>query len=144
MVRMVWPQRPQTEPAPHASATCLVERAPASMACWTVLVVTPRQRQMYISGPGHLEGLHQAADEQRRVRADPRLRHEPSRGVGVADPLLRLAFGRYLLQDHHLGLVVQGAVDPEAAHAGSGEPGDGGVDAGTQPVHPFELADRGD
>ena len=42
MVRMVCPQRPQTEPAPQASATCLVERAPASIACWTVLVVTPR------------------------------------------------------------------------------------------------------
>ena len=48
MVRMVWLQRPQTEPAPQASATCLVERAPSSIACWTVLVVTPRQRQMYI------------------------------------------------------------------------------------------------
>jgi hypothetical protein len=63
MVRMVWLQRPQTEPAPQASVTCLVERAPASIACWTVLVVTPRQRQMYISVPGHLDGLHQAADE---------------------------------------------------------------------------------
>jgi len=29
MVRMVWLQRQQTEPAPQASATCLVERAPA-------------------------------------------------------------------------------------------------------------------
>jgi hypothetical protein len=63
MVRMVCPQRPQTEPAPQASATCLVERAPASIACWTVLVVTPRQRQMYKSVPGDLDGLHQAADE---------------------------------------------------------------------------------
>src|SRR5947209_299913 len=117
MVRMVWLQRPQTVPAPQASATCLVERAPASMACWTVLVVTPRQRQMYISGPGHLDSVNQAADEQRRVGAHPRLRHERRRGVGVADPLLRLAFGGHLLQDHHLGLVVQGAVDPEAAHA---------------------------
>src|SRR5437762_7988029 len=141
MVRMVWPQRPQIEPAPQASATCLVERAPASMACWTVLVVTPRQRQMYISGPGHLEGLDQAADEQRRVRARSRLRHERRRGIGVADPLLRLAFGRYFLQDHHLGLVVQGAVDPEAAHARGGDPLGRGVPAGAQPVHPFELTE---
>jgi hypothetical protein len=36
MVRMVCPQRPQTEPAPHASATFLVVRAPASIDCWTV------------------------------------------------------------------------------------------------------------
>src|SRR6201989_3556817 len=90
MRRMVWPQRPQTEPAPQASATCLVERAPASMAFWTVMVVTPRQRQMYISGPAHLEGLHQAPDEQRRVRADPRFAHGPRHGVGGTDPLCGL------------------------------------------------------
>src|SRR6201997_4049560 len=81
MVRIVCPQRPQTEPAPQAFATCLVERAPASMACWTVVVVTPRQRQMYISGHGQLDGLDQAADEQRRVCAHPRLGHEGGRGV---------------------------------------------------------------
>src|SRR2546421_6135213 len=101
MVRMVWPQRPQTEPASQASATCLVERAPASMACWTVLVVTPRQRQMYISGPGHLEGLDQAADEQRRGRAPPRLPPERRPGIGGAGPPLRPAFGRHFLQEHH-------------------------------------------
>jgi hypothetical protein len=33
---MLWPQRPQTEPAPHAAATFLVVRAPASIASWTV------------------------------------------------------------------------------------------------------------
>ena len=41
-------QRPHTEPAPQAAATSLVERAPPSMACWTVLLVTPMQRQTYI------------------------------------------------------------------------------------------------
>src|SRR5579864_3804506 len=109
MVRIVCLQRPQTEPAPQSFATCLVERAPASMACWTVVVVTPTQRQMYISGHGQLDGLDQAADEQRRVRAYPRLRHKGGGGVGVADPVLRLALGGDLLQDHHLGLVVEGA-----------------------------------
>src|ERR1700757_2842758 len=73
MVRIVCLQRPQTEPAPQAFATCLVERAPASMACWTVVVVTPTQRQMYISGHGQLDGLDQAADEQRRGWAPPPL-----------------------------------------------------------------------
>jgi hypothetical protein len=55
----------------------LVERAPSSIAFWTALLVTPRQRQMYIvvvvlatrvSVPGsrrrgYLEGLDQTADE---------------------------------------------------------------------------------
>ena len=62
MLRIVWLQRPQIEPAPQASATCRVERAPASMACWTVLVVTPRQRQMYISVPADLDGLARTRD----------------------------------------------------------------------------------
>jgi hypothetical protein len=69
MVRIVCRQRPQIEPAPRAFATCLVERAPTSMACWTVVVVTPTQRQRYMSGHGQLDGLDRAADEQRRVRA---------------------------------------------------------------------------
>src|ERR1700758_1434908 len=114
MVRIVCVHRPPPEPAPQAFATCLVERAPASMACWTVVVVTPTQRQMYISSRGQHDGLDQASDEQRRGWAPPRLGHEGSRGVGVADPLLRLAFGGDLLQDHHLGLVVESAIDPEA------------------------------
>src|ERR1700745_1401890 len=81
MVRIVCLQRPQTEPASQAFATCLVERAPASMACWTVVVVTPTQRQMYISGHGQHDGLDQASDEQRRGCAPPPLRHD--RGTGV-------------------------------------------------------------
>src|SRR5260370_24691364 len=72
MVRIVCLQRPQTEPAPQAFATCLVERPPASMACWTVVAVTPRQRQMYISGHGQLDGLDQAAAEQRLGGPPPR------------------------------------------------------------------------
>lgn len=77
MIRMLCRHRPQTDPAPQDDATCLVERAPSSIAFWTALLVTPRQRQMYIvvmvlamtvSVPGwrrrgHLEGLYQAADE---------------------------------------------------------------------------------
>ena len=48
----------------------------------------------------------QAADEKRRVRARPSLGHELGRGVGVADPVLRLPFGGDLEQDHHLGQIV--------------------------------------
>ena len=48
MARTVCRQRPHTEPAPQAAATFLVELAPSSMACWTVPLVTPRHRQIYM------------------------------------------------------------------------------------------------
>jgi hypothetical protein len=48
MSRTVCRHRPQTDPAPQDEATCLVVRAPSSIARWTVLLVTPMQRQMYI------------------------------------------------------------------------------------------------
>jgi hypothetical protein len=57
------------------------------------------------------------------------------------DPLLGLPFSGHLLEDHHLVLVIQGPVDPEAAHARGGEPVGRGVHAVAQPV---QLADRGD
>jgi hypothetical protein len=120
MVRIVCRHRPHTDPAPQDDATCLVERAPSSIAFWTVLLLTPRQRQMYmvvvvlamtVSVPGsrrrgHLEGLYQTAHEQRRMGAHPGLRHKPRHRGRVADPLLRLPFAGDLLQDHRLGLVV--------------------------------------
>src|SRR5258708_20209384 len=136
MSRTVWRHRPQTDPAPQDEATCLVERAPSSIACWTVLLVTPMQRQMYIvvvvlamrvSIPvlryrRHLDGLHQPADEQRRMGAHPGLRHEPRDRVRFADPPLGLPFAGALLEDHHLGLAVQGPVAPEAPPPPAREP----------------------
>src|SRR5258708_17926847 len=118
---------PEAGPAAQDEGTCLVERAPSSIACWTVLLVTPMQRQMYIvvvvlamrvSIPvlryrRHLDGLHQPADEQRRMGAHPGLRHEPRDPVRFADPPLGPPFAGDLLDDHHLGLVVHAPVDPE-------------------------------
>jgi len=51
IARTVRRQRPQSKPAPHLAATSLDVDAPLATASETVWLVTPSQRQTYISGP---------------------------------------------------------------------------------------------
>jgi hypothetical protein len=51
IARSVRRQRPQSRPAPHAAATSLDVDAPSATASDTAWLVTPSQRQTYISEP---------------------------------------------------------------------------------------------
>src|SRR3954447_12114483 len=121
IARSVRRHRPQSPPAPHASAICFDVQAPLATASLTAWLVTPMHRQTNIAAPStRLFDSHEMgelADELGRIGAETGVAHPLRGGVGMLDPLPGADLVLDLLEDHHFVTVVEGAVDPDLAHA---------------------------
>src|SRR4051794_30567447 len=121
IARSVRRHRPQSPPAPHASAICFDVQTPLATASLTAWLVTPMHRQTNIAAPStRLFDSHEMgelADELGRIGAETGVAHPLRGGVGMLDPLPGADLVLDLLEDHHFVTVVEGAVDPDLAHA---------------------------
>src|SRR6476661_3622818 len=118
IARRVRRHRPQSPPAPHASAICLDVLAPLATTSLTTWLVTPMHRQTNIGASALLVDAHdvgEPADELGRVGAEAGVGHPLRSSVRMLDPsaggILVLGF----LQDHHLVSIVERPVDPDLA-----------------------------
>src|SRR5215208_3125729 len=121
IARRVRLHRPQSAPAPQASAICFEVFAPLATTSLTTWLVAPVHRQTSIAAPsdlladGHQVG--EPADELLGIGAETRFGHPLGRGVGVLNPLPSGALVLDLLQDHHFPSVVERLVNPDLSNS---------------------------